>query len=168
MYSSRHSRRYNVFYRGAEKERSRGCAGVDEAGVGACRKPPSLTDAHSRSLPSLQGSRRLLTRRFRNGGLPRRQPQEASATVAFSKAFAVEFRRKSPCWKESPVGRFTRGSVLSVLAAVVMYLLLWRSRLGVRIRAVGLSPRTARYARMRIGTNTVLAGFGGPPSLQPL
>ena len=60
------------------------------------------------------------------------------------------------------LGRVNYGLLLAVLTAVVVYLLLWRTRLGFRIRAVGLSPGAANYAGMSIGVNTVLAlAIGG-------
>jgi ABC-type uncharacterized transport system permease subunit len=60
------------------------------------------------------------------------------------------------------LGRANYGFFLALLAAVVFYLLLWRTRRGFQIRAVGLSPGTASYAGMGIGVNTVLAlAIGG-------
>lgn len=49
------------------------------------------------------------------------------------------------------------GFLLGVAAAVVAYVLLWRTRWGFQIRAVGFSQGAAGYAGMRIGTNLVLA-----------
>jgi len=60
------------------------------------------------------------------------------------------------------LGRANYGFFLALLAAVVFYLLLWRTRRGFQIRAVGLSPGAASYAGMGIGVNTVLAlAIGG-------
>jgi ABC-type uncharacterized transport system permease subunit len=60
------------------------------------------------------------------------------------------------------LGRANYGLFLALLAAVVVYLLLWRTKRGFEIRAVGLSPGAASYAGMRIGLNTVLAlAIGG-------
>ena len=60
------------------------------------------------------------------------------------------------------LGRANYGILIALLAAVVAYLLLWRTRFGFRIRAVGLSPGAAGYAGMSIGANTVLAlAIGG-------
>ena len=60
------------------------------------------------------------------------------------------------------LGRANFGILIALLAALVLYLLLWRTGLGFRIRAVGLSPGAAEYAGMGIGTNTVLAlAIGG-------
>lgn len=71
-----------------------------------------------------------------------------------------------PAVRISPIGlglgRANYGLLVALVAALVVYLLLWRTRLGFRIRAVGLSPGAANYAGMSIGTNTVLAlAIGG-------
>ena len=42
------------------------------------------------------------------------------------------------------------GAILAVVLAVLVYLLLWRTTLGYRIRAVGLNPFAARYAGMDV------------------
>ena len=55
------------------------------------------------------------------------------------------------------LGRANFGIFLALLAAVVAYLLLWRTKRGFQIRAVGLSPGAANYAGIHIGRNTVLA-----------
>jgi general nucleoside transport system permease protein len=60
------------------------------------------------------------------------------------------------------LGRANYGFFIAILAAVVVYLLLWRTRRGFELRAVGLSPGAANYAGMRLGLNTVLAlAIGG-------
>jgi general nucleoside transport system permease protein len=60
------------------------------------------------------------------------------------------------------LGRANYGFFLALAAAVVVYLLLWRTERGFELRAVGLSPGAANYAGMRIGLNTVLAlAIGG-------
>jgi general nucleoside transport system permease protein len=60
------------------------------------------------------------------------------------------------------LGRANYGFFIALLAAVVAYLLLWRTQRGFQIRAVGLSPGAASYAGMGIGTNVVLAlAIGG-------
>src|SRR5918996_3849369 len=61
------------------------------------------------------------------------------------------------------------GFVLGIVAAVVAYLLIWRTTKGYEIRAVGLAPGAARYAGMSVAANSFLAialggmfaGFGG-------
>lgn len=60
------------------------------------------------------------------------------------------------------LGRANYGFFVALLAAVAVYLLLWRTRRGFEIRAVGLSPGAANYAGMRLGLNTILAlAIGG-------
>jgi simple sugar transport system permease protein len=49
------------------------------------------------------------------------------------------------------------GVVFSVLAAIGVYVLLWRTSLGFRLRAVGLSQDAARYAGMHVARTTTLA-----------
>jgi ABC-type uncharacterized transport system permease subunit len=60
------------------------------------------------------------------------------------------------------LGRVNYGILVALLAVVAVYLLLWRTRRGFEIRAVGLSPGAANYAGMKLGLNTVLAlAIGG-------
>jgi simple sugar transport system permease protein len=60
------------------------------------------------------------------------------------------------------LGRANYGLLLGVLAAVVAYLLLWRTTKGFEIRAVGLAPEAARYAGIPVAANGVLAiALGG-------
>ncbi len=60
------------------------------------------------------------------------------------------------------LGRANYGILLGILAAVVAYVLLWRTGRGFQLRAVGLSPEAANYAGMALKTNTVLAlAIGG-------
>ncbi len=61
------------------------------------------------------------------------------------------------------------GFALGLLAAVIAYILIWRTTKGYEIRTVGLSPGAARYAGMSVAANGFLAialggmfaGFGG-------
>jgi simple sugar transport system permease protein len=46
--------------------------------------------------------------------------------------------------------------VLAVIAAVVVWLILYRSKWGYEIRLVGDNPRAAQYAGISIARNTVL------------
>ncbi len=60
------------------------------------------------------------------------------------------------------LGLANYGIVLALLASVVAYLLLWRTKTGFELRAVGSSPGAANYAGIGIGRNTVLAlAIGG-------
>jgi simple sugar transport system permease protein len=49
-------------------------------------------------------------------------------------------------WPRSPLNLSV---VLAALAALLVYLLVWRSRPGYTLRAVGFSPEAARYAGIR-------------------
>jgi simple sugar transport system permease protein len=53
--------------------------------------------------------------------------------------------------------RLHLGALLAVVLAVLVYILLWRTTLGYRIRAVGQNPYAARYAGIRVQRYTVLA-----------
>lgn len=60
------------------------------------------------------------------------------------------------------LGRANYGFVFGLVAALLVYLFLWRTKRGFEIRTVGFSPGAANYAGMRIGVNTVLAlAIGG-------
>jgi simple sugar transport system permease protein len=54
-------------------------------------------------------------------------------------------------------GRFHIGPFLAVLAAVAAYILLWRTPLGYRVRAVGQSTDAAQYAGIPVKRTIVLA-----------
>jgi simple sugar transport system permease protein len=53
--------------------------------------------------------------------------------------------------------RLHAGFLLAVLAAILVWALLWRTTLGYRIRAVGLSPKAARRAGIRVERYALLA-----------
>jgi simple sugar transport system permease protein len=65
--------------------------------------------------------------------------------------------------------RLHAGILLAILAAILVWALLWRTTLGYRIRAVGLSPkasrragiRVERYAMLAMLLSGALAGLGG-------
>lgn len=65
--------------------------------------------------------------------------------------------------------RLHAGVLLAVLVAILVWALLWRTTLGYRIRAVGLSPKAARragirverYAMLALLLSGALAGLGG-------
>lgn len=54
-------------------------------------------------------------------------------------------------------GRFHIGPLLAVLMAVAAYILLWRTPIGYRLRAVGQSTDAAEYAGMPVKRTIVLA-----------
>jgi ABC-type uncharacterized transport system permease subunit len=56
-----------------------------------------------------------------------------------------------------PPTRLTTGVFLALLAAFVVYLVLWKTRQGYELRAVGLNPDAAEYGGINVARNTVLA-----------
>ena len=83
----------------------------------------------------------------REGILPGTEPIPESATIPIFGA---------------GLGLANYGIFLALLAAVAAYLLLWRTKTGFELRAVGFSPGAANYAGIGIGRNTVLAlAIGG-------
>ncbi len=78
----------------------------------------------------------------------------------------------SDLWRWIPT-RFHAGILLGVGIAVLAYILLWRTTIGYRIRAVGLNPKAARYAGIAVGRyqliafllSGALAGMGGAVEL---
>ncbi len=58
------------------------------------------------------------------------------------------------------------GALIAVILAVLVYILLWRTTWGYRIRAVGQNPHASRYAGIKVQRYVVLAlllsgGFSG-------
>ena len=53
--------------------------------------------------------------------------------------------------------RLHLGALIAVILAVVVYILLWRTTLGYRIRAVGENPHASRYAGIDVKRQMVMA-----------
>jgi len=53
--------------------------------------------------------------------------------------------------------RLHLGALIAVVLAVLVYILLWRTTLGYRIRAVGQNPNASRYAGINVKRYVVLA-----------
>jgi len=53
--------------------------------------------------------------------------------------------------------RLHLGALIAVILAILVYILLWRTTLGYRIRAVGQSPHASRYAGIKVQRYVVLA-----------
>ena len=53
--------------------------------------------------------------------------------------------------------RLHLGIIIAVVLAVLVYILLWRTTLGYRIRAVGQNPFASRYAGIKVQRSVVLA-----------
>jgi simple sugar transport system permease protein len=66
------------------------------------------------------------------------------------------------------------GFLLAILAAIVVWWLLWRTTIGFEIRTTGLNPNAARYAGIRVAYTVILtmvisgflAGLGGAVETQ--
>ncbi len=75
-------------------------------------------------------------------------------------------------WRLIPT-RFHGGIILGIVIAVLAFILLWRTTIGYRIRAVGLNPRASRYAGISVSRyqllafllSGALAGLGGASEL---
>jgi simple sugar transport system permease protein len=78
----------------------------------------------------------------------------------------------SDLWRWIPT-RFHAGLILGAIIAALAYILLWRTTIGYRIRAVGLNPKAARYAGISVERyqllafllSGALAGMGGAVEL---
>jgi len=78
----------------------------------------------------------------------------------------------SDLWRWIPT-RFHIGIILAIVMAILAYILLWRTTIGYRIRAVGFNPRAARYAGIAVTRyqllafllSGALAGLGGAVEL---
>ena len=55
--------------------------------------------------------------------------------------------------------RLHLGALIAVILAFLVYILLWRTTLGYRIRAVGQNPHASRYAGINVKKQIVLALF---------
>jgi ABC-type uncharacterized transport system permease subunit len=53
--------------------------------------------------------------------------------------------------------RLHLGALIAVVLAILVYILLWRTTLGYRIRAVGQNPQASRYAGIKVQRYIVLA-----------
>src|SRR3990170_7813681 len=53
--------------------------------------------------------------------------------------------------------RLHLGTGLAIIAAVLVFIFLWRTTVGYRIRAVGLNPKASRYAGIHVPRHIVLA-----------
>jgi ABC-type uncharacterized transport system permease subunit len=49
------------------------------------------------------------------------------------------------------------GLIIALIMAILVYILLWRTTIGYRVRAVGLNPHAARYAGMNVQRTVVMS-----------
>lgn len=59
-------------------------------------------------------------------------------------------------WRWAPT-RLHLGALIAVVLAILVYILLWRTTIGYRIRAVGQNPNASRYAGIKVKRYVVLA-----------
>ncbi len=53
--------------------------------------------------------------------------------------------------------RLHTGLILAIIVAILVYIFLWRTTIGYRIRSVGLNPHASRYAGMMVERTMVLS-----------
>ncbi|HBN94985.1 MAG TPA: ABC transporter permease [Firmicutes bacterium] len=56
-----------------------------------------------------------------------------------------------------PPTRLSTGVFLALAAAFVAYLILWKTKQGYELRAVGLNPQAAEYGGINVAKNTIIA-----------
>ncbi len=57
----------------------------------------------------------------------------------------------------APPTQLNTGSILAVLLAVLVYIMMWKTTIGYRIRAVGLNPDASRYGGIKVPVYQALA-----------
>jgi ABC-type uncharacterized transport system permease subunit len=97
-----------------------------------------------------------------------RGPMMDPAELAKGTFLAQSERLPESVWlpRLIPQTQLHTGTILAVVLAVLVYIFLWRTTIGYRIRAVGLNPDAARYAGIRVPIYQVLSltlagGFAG-------
>lgn len=53
------------------------------------------------------------------------------------------------------------GTLIAVLAAIIFYIILWKTKSGFELRAVGYNPHASEYAGMNVKRNIINAMFAG-------
>ncbi len=56
-----------------------------------------------------------------------------------------------------PPSRLNTGIIIAIAAIIIVYIFLWRTRLGYEIRAVGFNPTAAEYGGISISRNMIMA-----------
>jgi general nucleoside transport system permease protein len=97
-----------------------------------------------------------------------RGPLMDPASVASGTFLAKSERLPEQVWlaRLIPQTLLHTGIILAVVLAFVVYIFLWRTTIGYRIRAVGLNPHAARYAGISVPfyqalSLTLAGGFAG-------
>ncbi|MEK7786421.1 MAG: ABC transporter permease, partial [Chloroflexota bacterium] len=81
-----------------------------------------------------------------------RGPMIDPAEIAAGTQIAQSAQLPDQVWLVRLVPRtlLNAGAIIAVVAAVLVYIFLWRTTIGYRIRAVGLNPDAARFAGIRV------------------
>ncbi|MEM7734363.1 MAG: ABC transporter permease [Deinococcota bacterium] len=81
----------------------------------------------------------------------------ATFIIIYPSYFILAFLGLSAVPTPIPPTQLNTSFVLAIAAAVLVYLLLWKTKWGYELRAVGLSPKAAEYGGADIARNTILA-----------
>ncbi len=97
-----------------------------------------------------------------------RGPMMDPAELAKGTFLAQSERLPESVWlpRLIPQTQLHTGAILAIVLAVAVYIFLWRTTIGYRLRAVGLNPDAARYAGIRVPfyqslALTLAGGFAG-------
>ena len=88
---------------------------------------------------------------------PWRRRVLATIAIVYPGYFVLAFAGLADVATAIPPTQLNVSFVIAIAAAVLVYLLLWKTKWGYELRAVGLSPRAAEYGGADIARNTVLA-----------
>jgi ABC-type uncharacterized transport system permease subunit len=85
---------------------------------------------------------------------PMIDPSQAELASKIPQTAPLDLAFRLPRWVPT---RLHLGALLAVILAFLVYILLWRTTLGYRIRAVGQNPDAARYGGIRVRHHIVIA-----------
>jgi simple sugar transport system permease protein len=85
---------------------------------------------------------------------PMIDPSQAELASKIPQTARLEDAFRLPRWVPT---RLHLGALIAVVLAVLVYILLWRTTWGYRIRAVGQNPDASRYAGVKVRNYVVLA-----------
>ena len=88
-----------------------------------------------------------------------RGPLMDPAGIAAGTFLAQSARLPQQAWlpRLVPQTLLHAGAILAVVLAVLVYIFLWRTTIGYRIRAVGLNPQASRYSGINVPFYQALA-----------
>jgi simple sugar transport system permease protein len=85
---------------------------------------------------------------------PMIDPAQAELASKIPQTAPLDLAFRLPRWVPT---RLHLGALIAVILAFLVYILLWRTTLGYRIRAVGQNPDAARYGGIRVRRQIVIA-----------